>query len=543
MCEGEDEEYAEDAVDDAVVGGRIEFRVLDKDRKFSEPSQPTTIVARQTRVSRQELSHVVPAPPAFSSEEPPDDVPPPVLDLPPVTKAMSLQSSPGTHHEEGSIYYDAPPPEDATGTPKAVRHDDDFRSLKLRPYKCDKDEEGSKNEESFDTPSKEEKLTRKDGPQRRLGVVALPPVIEDHKDRDGELLTNYESAVNPPDTSKYESAMHDNTICPAGQESSRYDTVMGAPPQDSSRYESVLATRDHETRNRHDTICEEDRSLVSERRRSIENTIDEKLTEDERRNISVINLQDISSAFQTATVPLNRSRTVTPSVSPRSTPPHSESASGGRRSRSARHRRSCDNLLEEGSEQSSRTSSTPRPTDLKPRSSMSPDRQYQRNGSSLKSPVSEDGNMRSRIPVPTWSRGIKESDSEDALHSSGSKSPRFVDIDRVEAVKRITAALADKVQSPVDEDTASTRSLLSDQRSARAASLSRDGYQEDLSDELADLTPALRRRRQGIEKYVTDESQLSLRFQRRRTRPLSDVNPPPPILLQSRNRQRYSNFT
>jgi hypothetical protein len=45
-----------------------------------------------------------------------------------------------------------------------------------------------------------------------------------------------------------------------------------------------------------------------------------------------------------------------------------------------------------------------------------------------------------------------------------------------------------------------------------------------------DLTPALRRRRQGSDKYVTDESQLNLRFHRRRARPnsaatLSDVRP------------------
>ena len=498
---------------------------MDKDRKFSEPSQPTTIVARQTRVSRQELSHVVPAPPAFSNETPS------ALDIPP-SKGLILNSSPGAQQEERSIYYDAPPPEDSKS---ANKHDEEHRSHKIRSLK--QNDGIMKIEDLHD--SKDNSIGKKDDlkpqPQRRIGIVALPPLLEDHKDRDSEVVTNYESAANLPDTSKYESAIHDNTICPAGPESSRYDTVMGAPPQDSSRYESVLATRDNESRNRHDTICEEDRSFVSERRKSPENTLDEKL-DDERRKVSVINLQDLSAAFQ-ATTMINRSRTVTPSVSPRGTPPHSES---GRRSKSSRHRKSCEDLLEEGSEQSSRTTTTPRPTDLKARSTVSSDQQYQRNGSSHKSPISEDGNQRSRIPVPTWSRGMKESDGDDSL-LSGAKSPRYVDIDRVEAVKRITAALADKVQSPVDEDTASTRSQLSDQRSARGGSASRDTYQEDLSDELADLTPAMRRRRQGFEKYVTDETQLNLRFQRRRTRPLSDVNPPPPVLLQTRNRHRYCN--
>ncbi|XP_050731556.1 uncharacterized protein LOC127006078 isoform X3 [Eriocheir sinensis] len=517
---------------DAVVGGKIEFRVLDKDKKFSQPTGPTTIVASQTRVSRQELSAVVPAPPAFNAESettapPPPPSPPPapsMLDLPAGTanKSASLQSSPHTHPEERSIYYDAPPPDDSA-------HQASHRSKSSSPRK-DQGEEGHKSTESSDGTVKDKsdmRSSKKDDPRRRLGVVALPVVMEDHKDRETD-STRYESANNVPESSRYETAAHDQTVVTTMQESSRYETVMGS--------------REIEGRTRQDTICEEEKSLVSERRKSLEYLLEDKQDGEDSRKVSVINLHDLSAAFQASTM-ISRSRTVTPSVSPRGTPPHSES--GGRRSRSSRHRRSCEDLLEEGSEESSKTN-TPRPTDLLARSSMSPDRQ--RSNGVRKSPGSQDdSSLKSRIPVPMWARTAKEGEPEGGLiTSSGGRSPRYSESDRAEAVRRISVALAEKVASPGnEEDSLSTRSGVSEHRSARergsvASAVNdyqRSGSQEDHSEDLADLTPALRRRRQGVDKYVTDEAQLNLRFQRRRTRPMSDVTPPPPTILQSRNRQ------
>lgn len=537
---------------DAVVGGKIEFRVLNKDKKFSHPTGPTTIVASQTRVSRQELSAVVPAPPAFTADSetttpPPPPPPPPLpsmLDLPAGTahKSASLQSSPLTHPEERSIYYDAPPPDDST-------HQASHRTKSSSPRK-DQDEEGHKSCESSDGTVKDRsdmRGSKKDDSRRRLGVVALPVVMEDHKDRDVE-STRYESANNAPDTSRYETAAHDQTAATTVQDSSRYETVMGGPLPESSRYETVMGTREtegREGRTRQDTICEEEKSLLSERRKSLEYLLEEKQDGEDSRKVSVINLNDLSAAFQASTM-INRSRTVTPSVSPRGTPPHSES--GGRRSRSSRHRRSCEDLLEEGSRESSKTH-TPRPTDLLARSSLSPDRQ--RSNGVRKSPGSQDdSSQKSRIPVPMWARTAKEGEPEGGLiTSSGGRSPRYSESDRAEAVRRISVALAEKVASPGnEEDSISTRSGVSEHRSARergsvASAVNdypRSGSQEDHSEDLADLTPGLRRRRQGVDKYVTDETQLNLRFQRRRTRPMSDVTPPPPTILQSRNRQRYS---
>ncbi|KAK7060664.1 hypothetical protein SK128_012659, partial [Halocaridina rubra] len=532
---------ADDGVEDeAVVGCKIEFRVLDKDRKFSEPAGPTTVVASQTRVSRQELAAVVPAPAAFNAgaENPP---PPTLLDLPPVTtnKSMSLQSSPVTHHEERSIYYDAPPPDESSSQQPSVQPSQKSHTKGSSP-RNDQDEENIKNTETVDVQKeKDSRSNKKDDPRRRLGVVALPVVLEDHKDRDAE-STRYESAAHQPDTSRYESAALDHTVCPTAQETSRYETVMGAPPPDSSRYESVMGQRDGETRTRQDTICEEEKSLNSERRKSLEFVLEEKLDSEDVRKVSVINLHDLSAAFQVSTM-INRSRTVTPSVSPRGTPPHSESC--GRRSRSSRHRRSCEDLLEEGSEESSRTN-TPRPTDLQPRSSLSPDQQ--RGNNSRRSPAAlDDTSQKSRIPVPMWARTPKDGDNDGGLTTpSGGRSPRYSEAERAEAARRISVALSEKVTSPVnEEDSISTRSAASDHRSARerGSSASREYLhtvsQDDQSEELADLTPALRRRRQGVDKYVTDEAQLNLRFQRRRTRPVSDVNPPPTSLLQSRNHQ------
>ncbi|XP_045110209.1 uncharacterized protein LOC123504033 isoform X6 [Portunus trituberculatus] len=536
VCENEEGET------DAVVGGKIEFRVLDKDKKLSHPTRQTTIVASQIRVSRQELSAVVPAPPAFNADSettpPPPPPPPPLpsmLDLPAGTthKSTSLQSSPLTHPEERSIYYDAPPPDDSS-------HQASHRTKSSSPRK-DQDEDGHKSIESSEGTVKDKsdiRSSKKDDSRRRLGVVALPVVMEDHKDRDVE-STRYESVNNAPDTSRYETAAHDQTVV---QESSRYETVMGGPLPESSRYETVMGTRETEGRTRQDTICEEEKSLLSERRKSLEYLLEEKQDGDDSRKISVINLNDLSAAFQASTM-INRSRTVTPSVSPRGTPPHSES--GGRRSRSSRHRRSCEDLLEEGSEESSKTN-TPRPTDLLARSSLSPDRQ--RSNGVKKSPGSQDdSSQKSRIPVPMWARTAKEGEPEGGLiTSSGGRSPRYSESDRAEAVRRISVALAEKVASPGnEEDSVSTRSGVSEHRSARergsvASAVNdyqRSGSNEDHSEDLADLTPALRRRRQGVDKYVTDEAQLNLRFQRRRTRPMSDVTPPPPTILQSRNRQ------
>lgn len=142
-----------------------------------------------------------------------------------------------------------------------------------------------------------------------------------------------------------------------------------------------------------------------------------------------------------------------------------------------------------------------------------------------------------------WARSAKDGETEGSLTApSGSRSPRYTEAERAEAARRISVALAEKVTSPGnEEDSGSTRSM-SEHRSGRErGSVASNEYphsQEDHSEDLAELTPALRRRRQGVDKYVTDESQLNLRFQRRRTRPTSDVNPPPPALLKSRNRQR-----
>ncbi|XP_063615296.1 serine/arginine repetitive matrix protein 2-like isoform X1 [Penaeus indicus] len=529
VCENDDV-----GEDEAVVGCKIEFRVLDKDRKFSEPSGPTTIVASQTRVSRQELSAVVPAPPAFNAGA--EDTPAPAtLDLPPSAsaKVTALQASPHALPDERSVYYDAPPPDDAS-QPGLKIH------AKSTSPRSDANEESAKGSDAADAAAKDKADVRsgkKDEARRRLGVVALPIVLEDHKDRDGEPTTQYDSAAHPPDTSRYESAAHDPTAGPTAQETSRYETVMGAPPPESSRYETVMGQRDTEQRTRHDTLCEEDKSLTSERRRSLEFVLEEKLDNDDMRKISVINLQDLNTAFQVSTM-MNRSRTVTPSVSPRGTPPHSES--GGRRSRSSRHRRSCEDLLEEGSEESSRTN-TPRPTDLQPRSSLSPD--TPRGPAARKSPAAqEDSSQKSRIPVPLWARTAKDGEPDNSHNvPSGGRSPRYSEAERAEAARRISVALAEKVTSPGNEEDSSTRSGASEHRSGRDRGSSREFQhsvsQEDHSEDLADLTPALRRRRQGVDKYVTDETQLNLRFQRRRTRPMSDVTPPPPAMLQTRNRQ------
>jgi len=528
VCEADEGEIQPEA----VVGCKIEFRVLDKDRKFSEPSGPTTIVASQTCVSRQELSVVVPAPAAFMADNE-ECVPPSRLDLPQnsISKTNNIVSSPNTQQDERSVYYDAPPPEELSNTTHSHSGN--------KSTSCSRKDKETSLKKSEELLVKDEKNDirgfKKEDSKRRLGVTALPPVLEDYKDRDID-STRYDSAVHPPDTSRYESAVHDNTVAGQNtvQETSRYETVMGAPPQDNSRYESV--------RTRHDTICDDksEKSLTSEHRKSNDFVLDDKIDNDDKKRISVINLQDLSAAFQVSTM-MNRSRTVTPSVSPRGTPPHSEC--GSRRSRSSRHRRSCEDLLEERSEGGSLRTNTPRPGELRGRSSYSPD--SQRNGS-RRSPSAGDElsqKSHSRIPVPLWARGSKDSEM-DQVSSSGTKSPRYSEQDRAEAARRISVALAEKVTSPgQEEDSISTRSV-SEHRSGRERSshshASREygpRSQEDVSEELADLTPALRRRRQTVDKYITDESQLNLRYQRRRTRPLSDINPPPPTMLQTRNRQ------
>lgn len=517
-----DEEGGQDEGESAVVGCKIEFRVLDKDKKLSVSSGPTTIVASQTRMSREELAHVVPAPPAFSSKDSADNGRKPESQIPPLTitgnKLASLQS-PSAVHEERSIYYDATVDE-STNRP-------DNRISRITSLKPEKDEEISKNDESFLTARDSDFRTSsriKDDTrsQRKVGLVTLPPVLEDKKDVEGEITSRYESvAANIGETSKYESAVHDNSMFPH-LENSRFD---------------------HDGRTRHDTICEEDKSGSSERRKSVEYMFDDRGDGDEKRKATVINVQDLSTTFHTAVGSVNRSRTVTPSVSPHGTPPHSE---GGRRSRSSRHRRSCEDLLEDSSDMSHKTR-TPRPSSLRRRSSASPE-QHSAKGVPKKSPINacpDDPAAKSRIPIPTWVKGAKDGESEEQLtSSSGAKSPRYSDSDKPEVIgKRFAAVFSDKLLSPQDEDSVSTtRSQSSDHRSSRGSSLGRDRYRrsmshEDMADDLADLTPALRRRR-GVEKYVTDETQLNLRFQRRRSRPLSDVNPPPPSVLQTRNRQR-----
>jgi len=186
---------------------------------------------------------------------------------------------------------------------------------------------------------------------------------------------------------------------------------------------------------------------------------------------------------------------------------------------------------------------TPRPGELRSRSSFSPD--SQRNGSRRSPSAGDDLSQKShsRIPVPLWARGSKDSDMDQASLSER-KSPRYSEQDRAEAARRISHALSDKVTSPGQEDDSISTRSVSEHRSGKERSshshASREygpRSQEDASEELADLTPALRRRRQTVDKYITEESQLNLRYQRRRTRPLSDINPPPPSVLQTRNRQ------
>ena len=67
--EKENGDVDEGVDENEVVGCKIEFRFVDKYRKFSEPSGPTTIVQRQVRMSREQINQVVPTPPAFSGLE------------------------------------------------------------------------------------------------------------------------------------------------------------------------------------------------------------------------------------------------------------------------------------------------------------------------------------------------------------------------------------------------------------------------------------------------------------------------------------------
>ena len=496
-----------DIADDEIVDCKIEFRFLDKDRKFSEPSGPTTIVQRQVRMSREELNQVVPAPPAFSGQENDQEefIPQTVtgLDIPvPITETG--HTSPGVIPEEGSIYFDA-----HEASAKNANRREEYSGHSRHPSK--NDEITSKNDDSFKT------AIREDEPEgRRDELKQKQKSIENNilgsvdiiKLKENEHINQYDSAALPPEASQYESAYQD-----IGKD-------------------------------------EDDNLPISEGRRSMHCLVDDMYDDSEKRKPSVIRVQDLTSAFQMQALG-NKSRPMT--ASPKSTPPNSE-----RRSLSSRQRRSCENLLET-SDMSSRstTTTTPRPTDLRSRTSTSPEVYIQQKY--RKSPMpSEDISPRSRIPVATRNRSNKGSETPDEQELIYTSTPNIAAANnrgsRYEnAERKIPLGLVDIAMSPQgnDDDSLSTRSLFSDRknsRSSRILSLGREnekeeegnGYQrtisqEDMAKDFADLTPALRKRR-GVEKYITDESQLNLRFQRRRTRPMSDVNPPPQALLNSRTR-------
>lgn len=498
--EGKDEGEAEDVAEDAVVDCKIEFRFLDKDRKFSEPSGPTTIVQRQVRMSREELNQVVPAPPAFSGPENGQEnyIPQPVLDIPnPVTE--SAMSSPGVLHDERSVYFDAQAGHDASLGRNLIRREEySSHSRNL-----------SKNEEdSFETAMREEQSDLK-AKQLLMANNVLPPVSEISKLKEAEHVTQYDSIAMPPDPSQYESA-----------------------------FQEIVKDEDGLHQN-------------SESRKSIHCLIDDMYDEPDKRKPSVIHVQDLTSAFQMQKA-LSKSRPVTTSSSPKSTPPNSE-----RRSLSSRQRRSCENLLESSDLSSRSTTTTPRPSELRTRTSTSPEILLQQKF--RKSPMGgDDISPRSRIPVATRSRNGRgcEADEHELLYTStpniaaaNHRTSRYENAER-----KIPLGIVDIAMSPQgnDDDSLSTRSLLSDRKNSRSARIlshgrdtenddeendyHRTASQEDMAKDFADLTPALRKRR-GVEKYVTDESQLNLRFQRRRTRPMSDVNPPPQALLNARTRQ------
>ena len=494
--------------EDEVVDCKIEFRFLDKDRKFSEPSGPTTIVQRQVRMSREELNQVVPAPPAFSGLENDQEEfisqPLAVLDIPnPVTE--SAHSSPGIVPDERSIYFDAQGGHD-TST-RNINRREDFSSQSRHPSKIDY--VLSKTDESFETAAREEQSD-----PRKEDVKLKQKHLNNLRGSAAELVKFKENDI--------------------------YDSVAMPEP---SQYESAFQD-----------ITREDmeNAQQSEGRKSVHCLLEDIYDESDKRKPSVIHVQDLTSAFQMQQS-LNKSRGLTSSLSPKSTPPNSE-----RRSLSSRQRRSCENLLE-SSEMSSRSSTTtPRPTDLRTRTSTSPEVLIQQRFRKSPMPL-DDISPRSRIPVATRSRNGKGGDTPDEQELLYTSTPNIATANnrgaRYENVERkLPLGIVDIAMSPQgnDDDSLSTRSLLSDRKNSRTSriqSLGReteqedDGSfyqrtisQEDMAKDFADLTPALRRRR-GVEKYVTDESQLNLRFQRRRTRPMSDVNPPPQALLNARPRQ------
>ena len=500
---GDCEEVVED---DDVVDCKIEFRFLDKDRKFSEPSGPTTIVQRQVRMSREELNQVVPAPPAFSGPENGQEefVPTPltVLDIPnPVTE--SAHSSPGIVPDERSVYFDAQGGHDSSARNLTKRDDFSAHSRHLSKN----DDVVSKNDESFETAAREEHSEpRKEDvklKQKHLVNNILAPGIF----QDNEHINHYDS-VALPEPSQYESAFQD--------------------------------------------IGNEDENIQQNNvRKSVHCLMDDMYDESDKRKPSVIHVQDLTSAFQMQQA-INKSRQLASTISPKSTPPNSE-----RRSLSSRQRRSCENLLETSDMSSRSSTTTPRPSDLRTRTSTSPEVLIQQRFRKSPMPL-EDISPRSRIPVATRCRNGKISDVPDDqellytstpnIATSNNRSSRYENSER-----KIPLGIIDIAMSPQgnDDDSLSTRSLLSDRKNSRSARIlslgledehednghfyERTASQEDMAKDFADLTPALRRRR-GVEKYVTDESQLNLRFQRR-TRPMSDVNPPPQALLNSRTRQ------
>ena len=460
-------------------------------------------------MSREELNQVVPAPPAFSGQESDnqDFVSQPVtaLDLPnPVGE--SGHSSPGVLPDERSVYFDAQGGHDLSM--KNMTKRDEYSGHSRHPSKTE--DLPSKNEDSFKTALREDHPDlRKDDKLKTKAILNnIKSSDLSSKAKDLEHLTQYESIAMPPEASQYDSAYQD-------------------------------------------IIIKDDDHYNSEGRKSVHCLIDEMYDESDKRKPSVIHVQDLTSAFQMQAI-CGKSRPVSSSASPKSTPPNSE-----RRSLSSRQRRSCENLLESSDMSSRSTTTTPRPSDLRTRTSTSPEILI--NPKFRKSPLPmDDPGLRSRIPVATRIRNGKGTDAPDNLELLYTSTPNIASTNNrtskyENAERKIPLGIVDIAMSPQgnDDDSLSTRSLLSDRKHSHSSRIISYGHddnsgdgsyygrtisQEDMAKELVDLTPALRRRR-GVEKYVTDESQLNLRFQRRRTRPMSDVNPPPQALLNSRPRQ------
>ena len=451
-------------------------------------------------MSREELNQVVPAPPAFSG---PENDPQELvshhqgaIDIPQHGIDNSQNSLRFNVADERSLYFDAQGAHDSS-IKNSVRRDD-INKDNRRQTKID---DVSKNDDSFVTAVRDQ---------------------ESRYDQTKEYLHIANSILAP-------------RIFQDGDSSHPYDSLV---PQDPSQYESAIQ----------DMLQESYRENPSEGINSERCLIDEMYDESEKRKPSVVQRKEhMSSSFQMQHI-IAKSRTL---QSPKRTPPPIEN-----RNLSLRQRRSCENLLETSDMSSRSSTSTPRPSELRSRTSTSPEVLIQR---FRKSPMpTEDMSPRSRIPI--LNRVINDGSTQTLLGditqnvSAGiNRSSRYENssssIDR-----KVPLGVVDIVMSPPgnDDESLSTRSLLSERRGSRSTRLLSSGHDDENNEDannikfyqrttshedmaMADLTPALRKRR-GVDKYVTDESQLNLRFQRRRTRPMSDVNPPPQALLNSRNR-------